>query len=159
MKCMVIGTDGSPRAREAVEFGLEIAAQEGAEVFVVHVLSPVDSVVREETNRTVSHPLLTADDDPALRHAAEIAAERLVTCSPKLLVGLPEDELLALAREVDAGLIVVGSRGTGSVKGALLGSVSRGVLNRADRPVLIVKGTSVAQEPASGGPAGQSSTG
>ncbi len=146
MKRIVIGTDGSPRAQEAVEFGLEIAAQEGADVFVVHVLLPVDPLVREETNRTVSHPLLTAEDDPVLRHAAELAAERVVTCNPKLLVGLPEDELLALAREVDAGLVVVGSRGRGSVKEALLGSVSRGVLNRADRPVLIVKGTSAVPE-------------
>jgi nucleotide-binding universal stress UspA family protein len=152
MKCIVIGTDGSPQAREAVELGLELAAREGVDVFVARVLSPVDSVVREETNRAVSHPLMSVEDDPALRDAAGLAAERRVPCTLRLLVGLPEDELLALAREVEAGLVVVGSRGVGSVKGALLGSVSHGVLKRADRPVLIVKGAPVEAKPATGDP-------
>lgn len=39
----------------------------------------------------------------------------------------------------DADLIVIGSRGRGAVKGLVLGSVSTGVLQRADRPVLVAK--------------------
>src|SRR5262245_41371015 len=46
--------------------------------------------------------------------------------------------LLELAREYDASVIVIGSRGLGAVKSAVLGSVSSGVLHHAHRPVLVV---------------------
>jgi nucleotide-binding universal stress UspA family protein len=46
---------------------------------------------------------------------------------------------VAYADLVDADLIVVGSRGHGSISGALIGSVSRGVLHGTKRPVLIVR--------------------
>jgi nucleotide-binding universal stress UspA family protein len=48
------------------------------------------------------------------------------------------DVLIALAQEREAGLIAVGSRGRGSIKAALLGSVSRSLVRAADRPVLVV---------------------
>ena len=48
--------------------------------------------------------------------------------------------LIHAAADNDAGLIVVGRRGQSRVAAALLGSVSTGVLNHADRPVLIVPG-------------------
>jgi len=51
----------------------------------------------------------------------------------------PVEAILAHARKVDAGAIVMGSRGHGVVGRLLLGSVSRAVVRRADRPVLVVK--------------------
>jgi nucleotide-binding universal stress UspA family protein len=63
-----------------------------------------------------------------------------VTSYTKLLRGDPVDEIVAYADTVDADLIVVGSRGHGAVASALLGSVSRGILREARRPVLVVRG-------------------
>ena len=50
------------------------------------------------------------------------------------------DEIVTAADSMDADVIVIGSRGRGRMTSALLGSVSRGVLNESRRPVLIVRG-------------------
>jgi nucleotide-binding universal stress UspA family protein len=60
-----------------------------------------------------------------------------------MLRGETADEIVAYADTIDADLIVVGSRGHGAIASALLGSVSRGVLHEARRPVLVVRGTRV----------------
>jgi nucleotide-binding universal stress UspA family protein len=50
------------------------------------------------------------------------------------------DEILDLAEEIGAGLIVIGSRGLGPVKRVVLGSVSEGIVHHATRPVLVLRG-------------------
>ena len=53
-------------------------------------------------------------------------------------LGSPADRIVAIADEEDAALLVIGSRGRGDVKSALLGSVSHGVLSKATCPVVVV---------------------
>ena len=57
----------------------------------------------------------------------------------EILEGEAAVEIVAFAAERDADLIVVGSRGHGTLGGALLGSVSSAVLHDADRPVLVAR--------------------
>jgi nucleotide-binding universal stress UspA family protein len=65
-----------------------------------------------------------------------------------MLRGDPAGEIVAHADTIGADLIIVGSRGHGAIASALLGSVSRGVLHEARRPVLVVRGTAVPAEAA-----------
>jgi nucleotide-binding universal stress UspA family protein len=60
-----------------------------------------------------------------------------------MLRGNVVDEIVAFADSHDVDLTIVGSRGRGALAGALLGSVSRGVLAESKRPVLIVRGSPV----------------
>jgi nucleotide-binding universal stress UspA family protein len=60
-----------------------------------------------------------------------------VEAETELLEGDPATRILELARERDVDLIVVGSRGLGTIASTLLGSVSSRVVHRADRPVLV----------------------
>ena len=53
---------------------------------------------------------------------------------------LPADEIAALAEELDTGLVVVGSRGLGTVKRLVVGSVSEGVVSLVPCPVLVMRG-------------------
>ena len=54
-------------------------------------------------------------------------------------VGLPAAEILRLAEKLDVGLIVMGSRGLGGIRRALMGSVSDSVVRHAHCPVLVVR--------------------
>ncbi len=56
-----------------------------------------------------------------------------------LRVGKPDVEIAALAEEIGAGLIVVGSRGLGAMRRVLMGSVSSSVVRHAHCPVLVVR--------------------
>ena len=141
LKKILIATDGSPSARRAVELGLELAEDEGAQPIFVHVAPTKDVLPVAGIGMvpvTVPHELTWADRAP-LDEAVELAEERGLDAETKLLTGDPAREIVAYADEVDADLIVVGSRGHGAISSALLGSVSRGVLQGTTRPVLIVR--------------------
>ena len=83
------------------------------------------------------------ESETALAAAEEAAKEAGVAYALERISGEAVDTIVAVADAKDADLIVVGSRGLGPVKAALLGSVSRGVLDDAQRPVLIVKAEKV----------------
>ena len=141
MKRILIATDGSPSALQAIEVGLDLVEEEGSEAIFVHVaptkeVLPVAGVGMVPVS--VPHELGEADKAP-LDEAIRIAEELGLTAETKLLAGDPVKEIVAYADSMDADLIVVGSHGYGAISGALLGSVSRGVLHRTTRPVLVVR--------------------
>jgi nucleotide-binding universal stress UspA family protein len=141
MTTIVIATDGSPEAHEAVVYGLELAAQERADAVLLQVMAPVDwtRLDRGGVLRPVAGEV-RLQRAPALAEAAEQAAARGVHATTEVVAGHPADEIVAYADSIDADLIVIGSRGRGAVTGALLGSVSRDVLSESRRPVLVVPG-------------------
>jgi nucleotide-binding universal stress UspA family protein len=148
MNKILIATDGSASAIEAVQFGLELAAEQEAEPIFVHVAPAVDLMPTAGFGigaASVPHLPCEGDRGP-LEEAAEIAAREGIEAKTELLAGHPASEIVAYADTIDADLIVVGSRGHGAVASALLGSVSRGVLHESRRPVLVVRGARVHAE-------------
>ena len=153
MERIVIATDGSESAHEAIELGLELATEQGAEPIFVHVVPEIDVMPASGFGMAIppAVPHEPTDDDRApLEAALELAAEEGIDARTELLAGNPAAEIVAYADTVDADLIVVGSRGHGRIASALLGSVSRGVLSESKRPVLIVRGVHAAAEMAAG---------
>lgn len=140
MKQIVIATDGSPSATEAVDVGLELAQEQGAEVTFVHVTTPDEyAVSRLGPGHPIPHHEPIDESEIALTAAGEAATEAGVPYALERISGDAVDTIVAVGDAKNADLIVVGSRGLGPVRAALLGSVSRGVLDDAQRPVLIVK--------------------
>jgi nucleotide-binding universal stress UspA family protein len=149
MNRIVIATDGSESAVEAVKFGLELAAEQDAEPIFVHVIPGVDVLppagFAVMLAPSVPHAV-TEEDRLPLDEALEIAAEQGIEARTELLAGHPAAEIVTYADTVDADLIVIGSRGHGTLASALLGSVSRGVLHDSRRPVLVVRDARVYAE-------------
>jgi nucleotide-binding universal stress UspA family protein len=143
MKKILIATDGSTSAYEAVDVGLELATEQGAEVTFVHVLPPDEYVAPGRSAPAVPRPHHVDMDESelALRQAAGAAEEAGVSYAVERISGNTVDEIVAIADSVDADLIVVGSRGRGPLTSTLLGSVSQGVLGESKRPVLVVRGS------------------
>jgi nucleotide-binding universal stress UspA family protein len=152
MKRILIATDGSPSAREAIELGLELARDEQAEVTFVHVLPPTqwELVGLYAAPGVIPRLPNLAEEDPEaakpLQEAVALAEEAGVPAKVELRAGSLAEEVVGAADTIDADLIVVGSRGLGGLRGAVLGSVSRGVVRRANRPVLVVRGAHVREE-------------
>jgi nucleotide-binding universal stress UspA family protein len=146
MKTIVIATDGSEAARDAVVFGLGLAVDQNADVALVHVVARFDIVPTIAFGLPAAQPHpIAAKERLVLEEASAVAAERGIAARTKLLEGDVVDEIVAYADVVDADLIVLGSRGHGSLASAALGSVSQGVLHEARRPVLVVRGTHARQ--------------
>jgi nucleotide-binding universal stress UspA family protein len=137
MKTILIATDGSPGARAAVERGLDLAEDTDADVIFLAVRRPPVPVFGDPYwQHAITNEL--ARLRPALAEATAEAEARGIGVDYDLLEGDAAEEILRLARSRDVDLIVMGSRGFGPVKSAILGSVSNRVLRESDRPVVVV---------------------
>lgn len=141
MRKILVAANDSNTARRAIDAGVELAASEGAELVFARVVSMLDFAPANNGNGPEAPPARVprAEDDAVLSGALALAAEHGISARAELLVGYASKQILRLAREIDADVIVVGSRGLGPVKGAMLGSTSREVLAKADRPVMVVR--------------------
>jgi nucleotide-binding universal stress UspA family protein len=135
---ILIATDGSPGSLVAAEEGVRLAKELGAGVtFVAVAHAPLPVLGDPYYQRALSENLGAMRT--ALAKTTPYAEERHVTYDTELLEGSPAEAVLEIARNRDVDLIVVGSRGLGAVKGALLGSVSSEIVHHADRPVLVAR--------------------
>jgi len=138
-KKVLIAIDSEPVAVRAAETGVNLAQALGAEVAFINV---VDSAL--------AYPGDTGPPASELIAAAELNAKRLVTTirqrvSPQssvlefIQVGTPSEEIVKVAREWSADLLVIGSHGRGGMQRALLGSVAETVMRHAPCPLVVVR--------------------
>jgi nucleotide-binding universal stress UspA family protein len=136
MNRIMIATDGSEGGLAAVETGAELARSSGATATLVYVREA------PALADAYSRRALSLEQQQAERSVAESAARLAdsgVAVETAVLVGDPAGKIVELAREQRADLLVVGSRGNGTIADALLGRVSGPLVRRADRPVLVAK--------------------
>ncbi len=140
MKRILVATDGSVSSTEAVQFGVELAAENAAELIFVHVVPVLDVVPASGFGIGGAFPHeVSKVDRSLLDDAAAVATEHGVVSTTALVRGDTVEEILGYADTHDVDVIVVGSRGQGAVAATLLGSVSRAVLRQARRPVVVVR--------------------
>jgi nucleotide-binding universal stress UspA family protein len=143
---IVVGTDGSDTARQAVRQAIDLARQLGAQLQIVSAYEPVPrSRLREEAQHAPEDLQWMVNEredvDATLREAASEAEQAGVTASVYSRQGDPADAILDVAEEQSADLIVVGNKGMTGAKRFLLGSVPNKVSHHAPCSVLIIRTT------------------
>ena len=137
-KRILLATDGSPDAEQALVYARDLALRDGAQVIVVHAFQPVPGYVRAPWRDEV-----TAHHVHAGQGVADNTAQSLkgagIDVVVEVLEGPPADAILKVADVRDCDLIVMGSRGHGTLASLLLGSVSHRVLGHTRVPVMIVR--------------------
>jgi nucleotide-binding universal stress UspA family protein len=137
---IVVGTDGSATAEQAVEEAVRLAKALDGEIHIVSAFEPLRGgkvAGAPEGAAKVFSPLPDSKVEVILAEAAAAARRSGATVTTHALDQSPADALLKVADEVDADLVVVGNRGMHGAK-RVLGSVPNTVSHRAHCNVLIV---------------------
>jgi nucleotide-binding universal stress UspA family protein len=138
MKTILIATDGSEPAAQALDVAVDLARDSGA---ALHVLSvhPLRIPGRAGAGPAISE----VEESEGAEHIAGREAQRArdagVAATPHAGRGDVVDCIADTATKLGADLLVVGSRGLGSLSGAVLGSVSHALVRRSPVPVTIVR--------------------
>jgi len=156
---VLVPTDGSEYAERAVRFSAQVAdRRHEAEVTVIYVHLRVHPVTQERAtvevpgephhevpmvhDETHSEELVHAQEivDAAVAEIKNLVTSPDVTVTGRVVVDNRVDEgILKVAGETSADIIVVGTRGLSALRGAIMGSVSHALIEKASCPVLIVK--------------------
>jgi nucleotide-binding universal stress UspA family protein len=131
---IVVGTDGSETARQAVRQATRLAAASGARIELVSAYEPVPQSPPDGWSVSARE-----DVEAALREAAEEIMAAGVEVAIYARQGDPAAALLDVAEERRADLIVVGNRGLTGAERFLLGSVPNKVSHHAPCSVLIIR--------------------
>jgi nucleotide-binding universal stress UspA family protein len=150
---ILLATDGSREAELAGQTAADLAQKTGSELHMVHVfgIAPVGPPVYPSATEFEGVEQEEAEAEQPQRISEQRAREVLDAEAKKvrsvggtvaeehLVEGRVAPEIVALAEEIGAGLIVLGSRGRGGIRRALMGSVSDSIVRHAHCPVLVVR--------------------
>lgn len=144
---ILICYDGSGSAKRSLTVAEKTL--DGAQAVLLHVFNPPERVLADafstrESDQGPSYETLEKADEQRAEEIlaqGQVLAESLgiaVTSRAELNHSTVSDTILEVADEVDADLIVIGTRGETAIEDGLLGSVSNAVVHHARRPVLVV---------------------
>ena len=140
---ILLATDGSEEASWAARTAVELANKTGSDLHVAFVLRTQDAPDYATMGFDIEKP-----HEEEIRHMGQRLLEEQVrhveraggtVAGAHFRMGRPDQGILAVGEDVGVGLIVVGSRGLGGVRRALMGSVSDSVVRHAHCPVLVVR--------------------
>ena len=137
---ILVAVDGSDHADRAYEHAMKLATLAKSKVFVITVihathLTGVDKKVIQQIIKQmeVSAKILLN------KYSMDAYSKHRVEIETILAHGYPQDVIIDTAKQKDANLIILGSRGLSGMKEMFLGSVSLAVVRKASIPVLVTK--------------------
>jgi len=140
---ILVAVDASPVAERALANAVDLCKKYSAKLIIVHVvLRRFYAVTPSEAGvlaTTVFVKEVESEGKAIISKSEEFVKPSGVEYVCRLVQGVPADEIVKVAKEEKADLIVIGSRGLAEVRAFLLGSVSDRVNHHATCPVLIVK--------------------
>jgi nucleotide-binding universal stress UspA family protein len=141
---ILLASDGSREAGLAAEAATELSKDTGSEVHVTYVLpTPEELIGHHFYSPEIRESLIEQARSEARKfldgRAEQLKSEGAKVIGTHLRTGEPDKEIIRLSEEIDANMIVMGSRGLGAVRRALMGSVSDSVVKHAHCPVLVMR--------------------
>src|SRR5918994_7342405 len=146
---ILLATDGSSEARLATRTAVHLAQKTDSEVHLIHVFDvALIALLYPETTDPkgvkVPEPILEEDLQRHAREVLEGEVKRVrsaggTVAQSHLRMGEVAREIVHLGEDLGVGLIVMGSRGRGGIRRALMGSVSDSVVRHAPCPVMVVR--------------------
>jgi nucleotide-binding universal stress UspA family protein len=149
-KTIIAAVDGSDPSLHALHIASQLAKEQKAQLHIITV-TPILPALTAEGFTPEYLPQYQDDLEKAMQQTLDKAAQETRKNHPTLKVtthlkeGRPAKRITETAAEVDADLIVVGSRGTSGILTWLLGSVAREVADNCTVPVLVAKDQSYCQ--------------
>jgi nucleotide-binding universal stress UspA family protein len=143
LRSILVATDGSKPASDAVNQAIAIAKAVGADLTIVHVvyLPPITYSEDAPTNLDKLFQDLRSDGERIVLEAGKVAKDQGVEVTTKVIDNnhSPVWALTEFADEAKFDLIVVGTRGIGGLRRAVLGSVANGMVHYAKCSVLVTR--------------------
>ena len=144
IRSILLPTDFSECANYALSFATAFARQAGAKIICVHVIEPIVPTVGYTG---MTEPLPIADISEQLEDSAERELPKIAECEECAGIDVEEvivhgdaaSEIVRVARERNADLIVISSHGRTGLGRILFGSTAESVVRHAPCPVLVVK--------------------
>ena len=133
---IVVAVDGSPRSEKTIPVAVDLAGRYGSSVTIVHARE----YERYEGSDVDLGPPIPAEElverEVAKFRDAGLEAEGIIR---RVSSGRTADQIVDVANEANADLIVMGTRGMTELKSLLLGGVASKVVHQAACPVLLVR--------------------
>lgn len=136
-RAILAAVDFSDASRVALGVAARLARHCGATLHLLHVQDPLLSAAAARAGVS----LATESREELDRLAGELPADEAHPVRTHILSGQAVDAIIALAARENIDLVTVASHGMSGPARAVFGSVTEGVLRRADRPVLVVPGS------------------
>ena len=142
LRKILVGVDFSDHSRVAVAYAAEFAKMFNADVILCHVAQRPDLISQLPPGGEGYFPpnIAQLEQDTARTECTKLLAEFAISRgSIATPIGTPFVELVRMAKDEQADLLVIGTHGRGAVAHMLLGSVAEKVVRKAPCPVLTVR--------------------
>ena len=136
---ILVPTDGSAQAANAVEEAIDMATEFDATVHVLHVVDEFEAKIVPITGeQEEKREEFTTRGEAITDEVAELAVEAGLDAVTAVEIGIAHREIRDYVADNDIDLVVMGSRGLGAVEEMLLGSTADKVIRLVSKPVTVV---------------------
>jgi nucleotide-binding universal stress UspA family protein len=134
---IVLAFDGSEYSKRALQYAKMLAERFEATLWLVHIFTHTSDLFGYEDYEKL-YSKRKAGGQVLLDEARQGLGNTMLDVREELEEGPEAESILNIAKNCQADLIIMGTRGFGTLKGLLVGSVSRKVIHHASCPVMVV---------------------
>ncbi len=144
-KSILVPTDFSEHSDKALELALQVAKQNKAKLYILHVIHEAmhqcasDYCLSDELMQQMEGGMMSAAQQGIQKQLSKFPDTKEVEVVPVVRKGFPSDEILKEQQEKKVDLIVIAPLGRTGIARFLIGSVTKNVVREAQCPVLVAK--------------------